>query len=77
MEDMNHKVDVVEQHPSAFALALSPVRLARVCVHESALDLVRDGPHLTIGVAAADHEVVGDDQLLRNVEDDDALGLLR
>jgi hypothetical protein len=46
-------------------------------LEQAPLHLVRDGAYLPLGIAAADHEVIGDHQLLRDIEKDDPAGLLR
>jgi len=44
---------------------------------QAPLHFVRDGAYLPFGIAAADHEVIGDHQLLRYIQQDDAPGLFR
>lgn len=73
---MNDEINVVEQYPVAFALALAPVGLDLTLLSKLALDLLGDRAYLPVVGSVADDEVVRDDQLFRDVEDDDALGLL-
>ena len=61
----------------AFALALTPVRLDVESLLQALGNLFSDGPDLTVVVTAADHEVVGDDELRGDVKDDDPLCFLR
>ena len=75
VEHVNDEIDVVEQDPAALALAFAAEGLA-VPFGQPLLDFTRDCLDLPIGISAADHEVVGDDELLRDVEDHYALGFL-
>lgn len=77
LEHVNHQIHVIQEDPVALPFAFPSVWLYPECLRKVPLDLFGDRSNLTVGVAAADQEVVGDDELRRNVEDDDALALLR
>src|SRR5918996_715231 len=76
VEDVDHEVDVIEQSPSAPPLAFPPVRLDAEVLAQFLFDLFGDGSDVPFGVSATDHEEVRDHELLRDVEDGNALGLL-
>jgi hypothetical protein len=74
-EDVDDEVDEVQEDPARLAFSLSaqgPGSLGAA----GALDRFGDGADLAVAVARADDEVVGDDQRLGDVEDDDVAGLL-
>ena len=61
-ENVNDEVHVVEQDPLSFSFALAPERLHPVALLQKAFDLLGNGLHLTVAVAAADHEEVRDNE---------------
>lgn len=72
---MDHDVAVVKQDPPAVALALSAYGLG-ADVAKLLFDLVDDGPHLPVVRRRAQHEGVGDHQLVGHVEGDDVVSEL-
>jgi hypothetical protein len=74
-EHVDDEVDEVEEDPARLALSLAAQRPGAFGA-AGALDLFGDGADLAVAVARADDEVVGDDQWLRDVEDEDVAGLL-
>jgi hypothetical protein len=74
-EHVDHEVDEVQEDPTGVALSLA-AQGAGTLGAAGALDLFGDGANLAVAVARADDEVVGDDQRLRDVEDQDVAGLL-
>jgi hypothetical protein len=75
-EHVHDEVDEVEQDPARLVLPLAAQR-AGPLLTAGALDLLGDGADLAVAVAGADDEVVGDDERLGDVEDEDVAGLLR
>ena len=75
VEHMDDEVDEVEEDPARLTLSLA-AQGAGAFGAAGALDLFGDGADLALAVARADDEVVGDDQRLGDVEDDDVAGLL-
>ena len=75
MLDVHDDVEVIQQRPAAFAGALAAGRLVAGLAH-FLLDLVDDGVDLPFVGCRGDHEAVGDDQLLGDVDDDDVVGEL-
>ena len=74
-EHVDDEVDEVEEDPARLTLSLA-AQGAGAFGAAGALDLFGDGADLAVAVAGADDEVVGDDQRLGDVEDDDVAGLL-
>jgi hypothetical protein len=72
---VNDDVGVVDQHPPAVALALPAYRLG-ADVPELVLHLIDDRLHLPVVGRGAEHEGVGDDELVGDVEGDDVVGEL-
>src|SRR6266851_5070518 len=72
---VDHDVQVVQQHPTAFALALTAHR-AGPGLAQVVLDRLDDGPYLTVIGRRAEQEHVGDDELLTHVVGDDVAGEL-
>ena len=72
---MDDEVDEVQEDPAGLALSLA-AEGAGAFDAAGALDLFGDGADLTIVAARADDEVVGDDQRLRDIQDEDVAGLL-
>src|SRR4051812_15768241 len=70
--DVYDDLGVVEEHPPAVPLTLTPYRLGAQLA-ELVLDLVDDRAHLPVVGGRAEHERVGDHQLLGDVEGDDVL----
>ena len=73
--DVHDDVDVVEQHPAALALALAAHRLGAQPA-QSLLDRVDDRADLPVVGRRAEHEDVGDDELVAHVEGEDVVGEL-
>src|SRR6266511_357918 len=74
-ERVNDDVPQIDEHPAARAVALHAYRLPPSglrLLH----DAVRDPLHLPLAAPTADHEEVGDGGDLRDVQDEDVLGLL-
>src|SRR4029453_16148291 len=74
-EDVDDEVDEVQEDPARLAFSLA-AQGPGVFGAAGALDLFGDGADLAGAVARADDEVVGDDQRLGDVEDEDVAGLL-
>ena len=74
-EDVDHEVDEVEEDPARVAFSLAAQGSGSLGP-AGALDRFGDGADLAVAVARADDEVVGDDQRLRDVQDNDVAGLL-
>ena len=74
--DVDDDVDVVQQRPAALAGAFAAGGLVAGLAH-LLLDLVDDRVDLSLVGRRRDHEAVGDDQLIRDVDDDDIVGELR
>src|SRR5687768_16480483 len=64
VKNVHHEVHVVEQDPPAFALSFSTEWFHSSFGRQCLGNLVGDGLHLTVGITAADEEMVGYDQLL-------------
>jgi hypothetical protein len=73
--DVDDDLAVVDQHPTSVALALATDRLG-TDLTELLLDLVDDRLDLTVVRSRAEHEGVGDDELVGHVEGDDVVGEL-
>jgi len=73
---MNHEVDVVHQNPLAPRPAFDVLGSQPECLSQSTFDLVGDRKDLSIGVAVADDEVVGDVADAVKIEDDQIFSLL-
>lgn len=76
LEDVHDEIDVVQEDPHALPLALSAERLYPVSHVEGMFDLFCDRPYLPVIVPATYEEVVGDNQLIRDIQDRDPLGFL-
>ena len=74
-EDVDDEVDEVQEDPARLAVSLA-AQGAGAFGAAGPLDLFGDGADLAVAVTRADDEVVGDDQRLGDVEDDDVAGLL-
>jgi hypothetical protein len=72
---VDDEVDEVQEDPAGLALSLA-AEGAGAFDAAGALDLFGDGADLAVVAARADDEVVGDDQRLRDIEDEDVAGLL-
>jgi hypothetical protein len=72
---MDDEVEVVEEDPAAFALAL-PADRPGTGLAQPLLDLLHDGPHLAVVGGRAQQKHVGDDELLTHVVRDDVGGEL-
>jgi hypothetical protein len=72
---VHDEVDEVEKDPACLALPLTAQR-AGPLLAAGALNLFGDGADLAVAAAGADDEVVGDDERLGDVEDDDVASLL-
>ena len=72
---MDDEVDEVQEDPAGLALSLAAEGTGAVGA-AGALDLFGDGADLAVVAARADDEVVGDDQRLRDIQDEDVAGLL-
>ena len=75
-EDVDYEVDEVQEDPARLAFSLAAEGPGAFGA-AGALDLFGDGADLALAVARADDEVVGDDERLGDVEDEDVAGLLR
>jgi hypothetical protein len=73
-EDVDDEVDEVQEDPARVAFSLA-AQGSGTFGAAGALDLFGDGADLAVAVARADDEVVGDDQGLGDVEDEDVAGL--
>ncbi len=73
---MHDEIAEVEQDPLALVNTFSADRLDRALFTKPVLDLIGDGTNLDVGVAGADHEVVGHDEQLRHLDGDDVDRLL-
>jgi hypothetical protein len=73
---VDDEVDEVQEDPARLAFSLAAEGPGAFGA-AGALDLFGDGADLALAVARADDEVVGDDERLRDVEDEDVAGLLR
>src|SRR5260370_20070825 len=75
MLHVDHDLEVIEQYPAALTLALAADQLRAGLAHAE-LDLVDDGPDLPVVGRRAQHECVGDHELLAHVVGDYAVGQL-
>ncbi len=75
IEDVDDDVSIVEQHPLGLLDALPAQRLALIET-QPALDLVDQCLDLPRGGPGGNHEDIGDDEELVNVEQDNVDGLL-
>src|SRR5215467_9309819 len=73
--NVDDQVEVVEQDPAPFALAL-PAHRPGTGLAQPLLDLIYDGPHLAVVGGRAQQKHVGDDELLTHVVRDDVGGEL-
>src|SRR2546425_4849942 len=72
---MHDDIAEVDEHPTTSRVALDTQRAASRLGRLFA-DRVRDRLHLPLPATGADHEKIGDGRQLRDIEDEDVLGLL-
>ena len=74
-KDVSHHVAEVHQNPLRSGDAFDAER-GLALTGERAVDMVRDGPDLTLRLAGAQNEIIGDGSQLGDMEDLNVVGLL-
>src|SRR5712692_4659662 len=72
---MHDDIAKIDEHPASSRVALDPQRAASRLSRLFA-DRIRDRLYLPLPAAGTDHEEVGDGGQLRDVQNEDVLGLL-
>src|SRR5688572_12054496 len=76
MEDVNHEIDVIQEHPARVLESLDVPRPDLAIASQALLDPFGDGSHLDVALSARQHEPVGGRGQVSKIEQHDLASLV-